>query len=348
MNIQSIPFRSLAVGLMFIGPIAGCGTDTTSEVSEPTKTTVKLLTYEGYVFPEDLKAAAEQAVGATIEVIPRGDAPTALGSALLANGKPEADVLFGIDTSLLGRAQGASSAFETAELDSTDAVIDGRFVEIDSAPVCFDVDSTWFVRRGIAAPTTFNDLVNPMYKDLTVLGSPVSSSPGSMMLVATHEQMGPSATQWWKDLGANGALFTTGWTEAWNDNYTQGKGNRPIVLSYASSPPAEVVYGPDPAATPATKVMTSTCVDQHEYVAVLAGSSNLSAARKLVQFMRSTAFQGALPLSNFVYPVDRSVQLPPVFATFGSRPDSTIQVDPSKFSGEYEKWLNDFRDATGQ
>ena len=58
------------------------------------------------------------------------------------------------------------------------------------------------------------------------------------------------------------------------------------MVSYASSPPAEIVYAADPKpTTPGTSVMTDRCFRQVEYAGVLAGTKHPPAARAVVDWL---------------------------------------------------------------
>ena len=98
-----------------------------------------------------------------------------------------------------------------------------------------------------------------------------------------------------------------------------GEGDRPIVVSYASSPPAEVIFAsPRPNEAP-TAVVEDSCFRQIEFAGVLRGTGNEDGARELVDFLLSKRFQEDIPLSMFVFPVNRDAELPPEFAQHRGR-----------------------------
>ena len=62
---------------------------------------------------------------------------------------------------------------------------------------------------------------------------------------------------YWKKLKANGVKVVDGWEQAYNEEFSgsaggkKAKADRPLVVSYASSPPAEVIYAdPKPTTAP--------------------------------------------------------------------------------------------------
>src|SRR5207342_374642 len=103
-----------------------------------------------------------------------------------------------------------------------------------------------------------DDLRQPAYKDTLVVENPATSSPGLVFLLATIATYGPDGWQgYWKDLRANGVKIADGWTQAYTVEFSgsSGKGSYPLVVSYGSSPPAEVIGTDPPPADAPTGVM---------------------------------------------------------------------------------------------
>ena len=115
---------------------------------------------------------------------------------------------------------------------------DHRLTPVDNGNVCVNVDTTWFADEGIPEPESLDDLVDPAYQDLFVLPGAASSSTGLAFLLATIAEYGDDWPDYWTRLMDNGAKLTAGWSDAYEVDFTQGggEGDRPIVLSYDSSP----------------------------------------------------------------------------------------------------------------
>jgi thiamine transport system substrate-binding protein len=310
-----------------------------------------VVTYSGYALPEAPAQAFQAANGMKVTLVASEDAGAALTKAIATSGHPEGDVFFGIDTTFLGRAE-QSNAFvkiDTTGLpDDVTARIegDGRFVPVDESTVCIDYDSQWFTAKKLAPPTSFEDLADAKYKDLTVVLDPALSSPGLVFLAATRQHFGDGAEAYWKRLRANGVEVAAGWSDAWNSRYSGTAGNRPIVLSYASSPPAELDPA-NPNSVPRTAVVESTCARQVEYVAVLRGAASPKEARALVAAMLSTEWQAALPESNYVFPIRRDVALPAAFGKFAVRPARPIEIDRTQLDAQRDAWIETWRGVFG-
>ena len=69
-------------------------------------------------------------------------------------------------------------------------------------------------------------------------------------------------------------LVVDGWEEAYTAQFSGAggsKGKRPIVVSYATSPAAEVIFATKPPKTAPTAVVTDSCFRQIELAGVLDG-----------------------------------------------------------------------------
>jgi len=334
----------MSVSILLGGSAVGCSGDD----GPRSAATVKLVTYEGYVLPEGPAKQFRSETGQRIEVLASGDGGAALNRALAVSGAPEGDVFFGVDTTFLSRAQESDAFVEyrPAGLDGVDpALLDpgGALTPINEATVCVDYDQSWFAQRQISPPTSFQDLIDPRLADLTVVMDPAVSTPGLAFVAATAATFGDDVTEYWRALSDNGVAIAGGWSDAWFTRYTVSGGDRPIVVSYASSPPAEVVGSDDPAAVPLTAVVASTCIRQIEYAGVLRGGANPAGARALIDEMLSDRWQAALPLSNFVLPIRSEVELPDLFERFAVRPERPISVDPATIGRQRDSWISAWR-----
>ena len=194
--------------------------------------------------------------------------------------------------------------------------------------MCVNIDDAWFAKHQITPPKTLDDLVDPTYKDLFVIPGATTSSPGLAFLLATVAEYGEDGWQeYWEDLLANGAKLTSGWSDAYEVDFTAGggQGDRPIVVSYASSPPFTI---PEGKTEPTTSALLDTCFRQVEYAGVIAGADNPEGAQAFVDFMVGSSFQEALPDNMYVFPVDDRVALPKLWAAWAKVPTQPLSVSP--------------------
>ena len=145
----------------------------------------------------------------------------------------------------------------------------------------------------------------------------------------------------------NGARVVSGWSDAYEVDFTAGGGggDRPIVLSYASSPPFTIPKGEE---RPTTRALLDTCFRQVEYAGVLAGAENPQGASELIDFMTTPSFQEALPDNMYVFPVDDEVALPPLWARWAEPAPAPITVPPAEIAANRDTWLREWSDVTAR
>jgi thiamine transport system substrate-binding protein len=313
---------------------------------------VVLVTHDSFVISDDARRAFRARTGMRLRILQTGDAGEALTKALLTAGNPQGDVLFGVDSNLLSRALETElfEPYEPRELDRVDEryVLDPehRAIPIDHGEVCLNYDRTWFSERDLAPPESLDDLTDPAYEGLLVVQNAATSTPGLAFLVATVAAYGEDTWQdYWRRLRANDVLVVDGWEEAYNARFSGtagGGGDRPIVVSYASSPAAEVIFrSPRPERAP-TGIVADSCIRQIEFAGVLRGTENEEGARDLIDFMLSRRFQEDVPLSMFVYPVVRDAQLPPEFRKFAVVPPDPLELPPEEIEANRDRWVKEW------
>jgi thiamine transport system substrate-binding protein len=313
---------------------------------------VVLVTHSSFVVSDDVRRDFETKSGQTLRVLQTGDAGEALTRALLTAGNPEGDVFFGVDSNLLSRALEGDlfDEYEPPGLEHVPPryVLDEehRVTPIDRGDVCLNYDRAWFSERGISPPRSLADLTRPEYEGLLVVENPATSTPGLAFMLATIARYGEGGWRgYWEDLRENDVLVVSGWEEAYNVRFSGAsgsEGDRPIVVSYASSPPAEVLFSsPRPTEAP-TAVVTDSCFRQIEFAGVLRGAANPDGARELVAFMLSTRFQEDVPLSMFVFPVDPATELPPEFVRFATVPRNPLELPPARIDENRDRWIKEW------
>ncbi len=324
--------------------LSSCGSDepSTQQSVVDGPVTVQLLTHDSFALSEDVIAQFEESTGITLELVSGGDAGSMVAGAILAAGAPTADVMFGVDNTLVTRTldAGVFESYSSPEASSlrpelADQTFDGRVTPIDFGDVCINIDNTWFEAEGIEPPSSLEDLADPTYRDLLVVQDPGTSSPGLAFLLSTVSRYGDEWPAYWQRLADNGVKVSGSWSDAYYGEFTfGGGGDRPIVVSYATSPPAEIVYAEgEPPAQPSTSVMTDGCYRQIEYAGILAGTDQVEAAQQVVDWLLSEQVQADIPLNMFVFPARDGIALPEVFTEFAAQVDDAEQL-PSEFVAE--------------
>ena len=308
-------------------------------------TKVTLLTHDSfYVSPETFEAFTAS-TGIEVEQLASGDAGALVAQACLTAGEPLGDVLFGIDNTFLQRgldcamfepytSPGLADVPDRFELDP-----EHRVTPVDFGDVCLNYWVDAF-DGSPPPPASLDDLIDPAYADMLVVQSPETSSPGLAFLLATIAHYGDGWEDYWAALRDNGVSVTAGWEDAYYGEFSAGGGDRPIVVSYASSPPAEVIFADPPVDEPPTGVVTASCYRQIEFAGVLAGADNVGGARALIDFMLTETFQNDVPLNMFVFPVIESATLPPEFVAHAQIADDPFMVDPTVIEAQRNDWTD--------
>jgi thiamine transport system substrate-binding protein len=346
-------FVGLLVGLFLVAcsqadPTAVSEPESVEEAA-PAKVTVRLMTHDSFDISEETLNAFTEQTGHTVEIVKAGDAGEMVNKAVLAKEAPLADVIFGIDNTFLSRALENDILVSYASPVLADIRPElqldpeNRALPVDFGDVCLNYDKAYFVENGLTPPQSLNDLIAPEYANLTAVQNPATSSPGLAFLLATIQQYGEEGyLDYWQQLKDNGVVVTNGWSEAYYGEFSAtSDGTRPIVVSYASSPPAEVYFAEEELTeAPTTAVVNpGTCFRQVEFVGILQDAEQPDAAQALVDFLLSPTFQEDMPLHMFVYPSNVKATIPPIFGEFGAVPQEPATMDYERLSANRETWI---------
>lgn len=355
----------LAVGMLITACADGSDTATTeaeTTTTQPTETTeaptttaaeapdtLTIISHDSFAggVTDETFAGFTAETGIRVEVLPAGDAGSMTNQAILTAGNPVADVLFGIDDSFLSRALGEEIfvPFESALLDDVPDDLeldpDHRVTPIDFGDVCLNYDISAF--EDSAPPLNLEQLTNPEFAGQLVVESPATSSPGLAFLFATIATFGEDGWQdYWRDLVANDVEVVSDWDTAYYSEFSHWGGDDPLVVSYASSPPAEVIFAEEPITEAPTAVIDEGCYRQIEFAGILDGTDHPVEAGLLIDFMLSPEFQEQIPLTWFVFPANETVELPAEFVEHTIIPASPLSLDPGLVEQNREQWIEEW------
>ncbi|MFE7119531.1 thiamine ABC transporter substrate binding subunit [Streptomyces sp. NPDC057654] len=339
------------VGALGVTTLAACGGSGSSKASD--SKTVTLVSHDSFNASKPVLAEFTKKTGYKVRVVKSGDAGAAVNQAILSKSHPQGDVFFGVDNTLLSRAldNGLFTPYEAKGLDRVprDLQLDAaqhRATPIDTGDICVNYDRAYFTDHKLAPPQTFDDLVKPEYKNLLVTENVATSSPGLAFQLGTVAKYGEDGWQkYWQRLKSNGVEVVDGWEQAYNQRFSgsaagkKAKGDKPLVVSYASSPPAEVLDAkPQPKEGP-TGVSTGTCFRQIEFAGLLNGAKNAEGGKALLDFLVSKEFQEDMPLQMFVKPANQDAKLPEVFTKYGAKISDPETLAPEKIAENREQWV---------
>jgi thiamine transport system substrate-binding protein len=313
--------------------------------------TLTVMTHDSFAVSDTVVKAFEQANNAKVVFLKSGDAGAALNKAILSKDAPLADVFYGIDNTFLSRALDADifEAYNAPALKDipTQFKLDpsNRELPVDYGDVCINYDKAYFADKKLAVPQSLEDLIKPEYKGLLVTENPATSSTGLTFLLATIAHYGDGFTEYWRALKANGVIAVDGWETAYYTNFSgsSGKGPQPMVVSYASSPAAEVTSAGD---SPIGSILgPDTCFRQIEFVGILKGTKQQVLAQKFVDFMLAKQFQEDMPMQMYVYPVIPNAALPDAFVKFAQVPAQSATLAPDVIAAKRDAWIQAWSDV---
>ena len=341
----------LFTSLFFLAACASQATETRPAGAQ----TLTIMTHDSFSVSERVVNAFEKANDVQVVFLQSGDAGSVLNRAILTRDAPLADLLFGVDNTFLSRAL-EGDIFESYESSRLAEIPDqykldetNRALPVDYGDVCINFDKSYFTENNLAVPQSLEDLTKPEYAGLLVVQNPATSSTGLAFLLATVAHFDDSFTEYWQALRDNDVVVVDGWETAYYNNFSgsSGRGPQPMVVSYGSSPAAEVIYAEPPLdeAPTASIIGPDTCFRQIEFVGILKGTQNRPLAEKYVDFMLSQEFQEDVPLQMFVYPVNPAAALPEAFTRYAQAPEQAASLPPEEIAANREEWIQAWAEA---
>ena len=337
----------------FVFLLIACTSQSASTEAVESQTLV-VMAHDSFAVSEELVQSFEDANQAEIVFLQSGDAGAMLNKAILTKDAPLGDVLFGVDNTFLSRALEADifEAYDSPAL----AQIPEEFkfdpsnhaLPVDYGDVCINYDKSYFAENDLLVPQSLEELTKPEYKGLLVIENPATSSTGLAFLAATVSHFGDAFPDYWRALKENEVVVVDGWETAYYTNFSgsSGDGPQPMVVSYASSPAAEVVFAETPVddAPTASIIGPDTCFRQIEFVGILKGTDQGALAEKFVDFMLSKQFQEDMPLQMFVYPVNPNAALPEAFVKYAQSAELPVTMPSELMARNRDEWIQTWTD----
>lgn len=345
--LRSLP-RSARIVTAVLAAVLTAGCSLVGTGDDQDRRTVTLVTHGSFVLSDRAKAAFERRSGLRLRVRKQGDAGALTNKLVLTKDDPIGDVAFGVDSTFASRAlgNGVFARYDPAADRKIPRELDvgsgDRLTPVDVGDVCVNIDTRWFAQHDVPPPTNLRDLTKPRYRGLFAVPNPATSSPGLAFLLNTVATFGENGWKdYWKKLRANDVRISSGWQQAYNQDFSgsSGQGPRPIVLSYASSPAAET----GPNGKPRTRALLDTCYRQVEYAGVLSGTEQPKAAREVVDFLVSREFQSRVSEQMYVYPALPGVKLPASWSKAAPRPTDPAELKPERVERHRKQWVQQWR-----
>lgn len=306
------------------------------------QTEVRLAVHSSFSLPKETIAKFERDHNAKVTVIEAGSANEMLNKLILSRARPIADAVYGLDNANITKALHSKILADKQPTSvPANASLPGA-VAVDYAYVVLNYDKKWFDEKKLPLPQSLEDLAKPAYKDLLVTPNPGTSSPGLSFLMANIGGLGEDqAFKWWADMRKNGVKVTKSWSDAYYTDFTQNGGSRPLIVSYATSPAAEVHFSKGKYTVPPTGnlFLKGGVFRQVEGAAVLRGTKQPALATKLVAYLQSAEVQKAVPSEMWVYPAVKGTPLPKVFE-FAQMPKEHFAPSVVLMEQKQKQWVS--------
>jgi len=337
----------------FLFLFSACSSGSTATQSTEPQT-LTIMTHDSFAISEMLIKSFEEENNAKVVFLKSGDAGAVLNRAILTKDAPLADLLFGVDNTFLSRALEAD-IFEVYESPALADIDDSfkldsthRATPVDYGDVCINYDKAYFADNNLPVPNSLEALTKPEYTGLLVVENPATSSTGLAFLLATVAHFEDSYPDFWNALKENDVVVVDGWETAYYTNFSgsSGHGLQPMVVSYGTSPAAEVIFAETPLANAPTASILGpdTCFRQIEFVGILKETQRWDLAEKFVDFMLSKQFQEDMPLQMFVYPVNPDAELPEQFVKYAQAPSQPATLAPEEIAANRDRWIQEWTD----
>ena len=367
----------LAMGAVLILLLAACGSDTAvpqatsapvpkatavpapkatavpapKATATPEPSTLVVLTNDSFDIGEEIIAQFEEINNASVTIQKAGSSGQVLNRAILEKGNPSGDLLYGVDNTFLSRAirEEIFIQYKSGQVDNIPAqfILDDTFhvSPVDYGYVNINYDIAYLDDKGLAPPASLEVLTQPEWDGRLVVENPATSTPGLAFLIATVSYFGEDDDydylDFWADLKKNNVAVKEGWSEAYYTDFTKYGGDRPLVVSYATSPAAELFFSEGAYEVPPTGnvLVDKATFLQIEGIGILKGTNNEALAKKFVDFVLDVPFQEDIPGRMFVYPVNSKAQTPDYFQ-YAEVPTAPSDINAATIDAKRDDWID--------
>jgi len=307
-----------------------------SQANQSLSSELTIWTYDSFVSewgPASLIANSfEKKYGIKLRFISKGDGGALLASLLDTSRKPSADVVIGLDDQQIGKAL-ARQLFIPLQLKNIDQIPKNLRIDMTDRLIPYDYGQfafIWDSESGIEPPQSLEDLTKPLYRKKIIIMDPRTSTPGLGFLAWTEAVYKTTWKDYWKRLSPSILAMTPSWDTGYG-LFT--KGEVPLVLSYSTSPAYHKAY------ENSERYKALNFKEGHpmqiEFAGVLATSLKRDAAQKFIDFLISAECQAVLPETQWMFPANASIKLPPSFKVAEKFPALSVHLfdinrDPSE------------------
>ena len=308
-------------------------------MEKPVETEKVLVVYTYDAFPGVLEESIRERFnekGVELQLERFQDTGALFTQTLLEKDDPKADVIIGLDNTYLARAFD-EELFQPYKPRELKLVSPGLLVDPEYRVVPFDFGSVALNYNSEMLPEpprSWDELLDPTYKNQIIIMNPATSSPGRNFLLFTIVEFGEEGyLEFWKKLRPNILTVTPGWSEGYG-LYIQGEA--PIVLSYDTSPAYHMHY--EKVDRYKNLLFEGKAYAQIEVAGITMDAPHPEYARECIDHLISVEFQELIPLHQIMYPVHPDAELPEAFVR--AKPATHIvNMDEETVAAKFDVWL---------
>ena len=320
-------------------------------VPTPAPASLVVLTNDSFDIGKEIIAQFEKDNNASVTIQKAGSSGQVLNRAILEKGNPSGDLLYGVDNTFLSRAlrEEIFIKYKSGQINNIPAqfILDDTFhvSPVDYGYVNINYDIAYLDDKGLAPPASLEVLTQPDWEGRLVVENPATSTPGLAFLIATVSYFGEDDDydylDFWAGLKENNVAVKEGWSEAYYTDFSKYGGDRPLVVSYATSPAAELFFSEGAYEVPPTGnvLVDKATFLQIEGIGILKGTKNESLAKKFIDFVLDLPFQEDIPGRMFVYPVNSKAQTPDYFQ-YAEVPTAPSDISAATIDAKRDEWID--------
>ena len=309
-----------------------------------------------------------------IRLVLSDDANTVVTQAVLEKDNPTADVLIGIDNVLIHTAkrEGILKPYSPTILENINSdLIANLDPENYVVPYDYGIIALWYDRSRINVSSnpeitnlTLQDIIDYNLDELLIVEDPTLSSPGLGFLLWTIAVFGDPEInfdgllagdwrEWWRE-ASDDLRIAASWGAAF-DLYATEEENRPIMVSYGTSPAYDVchpLWGVGYGNSPPSKAIVSheesmeNAWLQIEGIGLVKNAPHENIAKQFIDWFLSTDLQDNIAMNNWMYPANINAEISTCFSEIAINPnDVDILNDllqPSMIEENLADWKSDW------
>ncbi|VAW18593.1 Thiamin ABC transporter, substrate-binding component [hydrothermal vent metagenome] len=300
------------------------------------KPTLTIYTYDAFAADwgpaPALTAGFEETCDCIVNWVAAASSIEMLRLAQLGGDAAKADIILGLDTSILAEAE-KSNLFVAHNVDTSALKVPNNWRSDDFVPFDYGYFAFIYNKEKLAnPPRSFEQMASSERNLKIIIQDPRSSTPGLGLMLWVRAAFGNDANEAWAEIAPRVLTMTRSWSESYNLFL---KGEADMVLSYTTSPAYHLIAENDDRYK-AAKFREGQYL-QIEVAGILKASDNKPLARKFLAYLISPAAQTIIPTSNWMYPV-ADIPLPKGFETL-IKPKRVLLLEAADVAKNRAAWI---------